>query len=102
MMLDHAVSGALLRLRALERALHSSDQWSIAIGEYECRAQRFVCDDRILFRATFPATRYPADAVAELRCGWDTVLLRPAGVEEVEPDSFDVDWELRIADSVAA
>lgn len=57
--LDLAVSSAIMRLHALERALHDTGPWMVEYAGGRVPAERFVLDDGVTFVAEFPSSDGP-------------------------------------------
>jgi hypothetical protein len=76
--LDIAVSSAIMRLHALERALHDDGPWEMEFMGVRVPANRFVFNDRVQFCAVFPPMApYLFFGTVELLCGGEAVALQP-------------------------
>lgn len=100
MHLELAVSSALTRLRALERALHDRGPWEMELATGDrVPANRFVLDDRVQFCAQFPSTNGLDDAFVTLLCdGWPVAVRR---VETPLSGSFILDWTLTVTPAIS-
>jgi hypothetical protein len=97
--LDIAVSSAIMRLHALERALHDDGPWEMEFMGVRVPANRFVFNDRVQFCALFriPMTHELRDGCDSiwLRCGGDAVISRPTPELPVGKD-FILDWVMEL------
>lgn len=105
--LELAVSQALMRARALERALHSHETWFVSLKMDQptgtqfimMRATRTITDTSVVF--TVPLSiEGSGECTATLWCGEEVMLVRPAAVRD--DGGTRIDWELRLADAVSA
>lgn len=106
MSLDLVVSQSILRIRALERALHDEGPWFIVLngftGDIEVPATRYVTDSDIRFAASMGSYMLHADTASfiRLRCRQDDVLTRRVEIPETGA-AVDLGWVIGL-DSVAA
>lgn len=106
MPLDLAVSQAILRIRALERALHDPGPWFIVLhsdrGTLQVLANRQVNDDNVTF--TIPVLPGMSGGreipFMTLRCDRDDVLTKNVNAS-IFDDPCELDWAIGL-DSVAA
>lgn len=98
--LEWAVSQAVTRVHALERALHDSGPWSIQVEGFSSPAERTLRDDRIVFSAPFVGC-WEGGFTATLYCGPDPLLTKRITLDE-QGDLFFVDWAIGISDPVRA
>lgn len=92
--LDLAVSSAMMRLRALERALHDDGPWEMEYAGIRTLASRTVTDDRVQFSARFPSP-WPKARSLTLLCADEPVLVKPFAVP-YDDGEFIADWALRL------
>lgn len=94
--LELAVSGGLMRLHALERALHDDGPWAMDYAGMRVPAVRTVSDDHVLFSAQFPASA--GSAPAFLLCDGEPLplSLRMDPPDDGQRGPFVADWVLRI------
>lgn len=105
MSLELAVSQALMKTRALERALHDSGPWRIELDGARAHvimtASRQVTPSSVVFTIGL-AARGMGICVATLHCRNDPVLVREIDLSDVTDPNIAVDWELRLSDAVTA
>jgi len=96
--LDIAVSSAIMRLHALERALHDDGPWEMEFAGVRVPANRFVFNDRVQFCALFqiPMTHVlrNCDSIW-LLCNGDAVISRPTPNLPAGKD-FILDWVMEL------
>jgi len=94
--LDIAVSSAIMRLHALERALHDDGPWEMEFAGVRVPANRFIFNDRVQFCALFPPM--PARIFftpIQLLCGGDIVAIRQ-GPSLIVDSSNIIDWVMEL------
>lgn len=97
MMLEQAISGAVMRARTAERALHDRRPWTMEAAGRRVPCRRVLGDDRIVFLG-YLTEPLGATGRVVLRCGEDVV-----DVADVQCDRADTGWtELRHEIVVAA
>lgn len=97
--LDLAVSSAIMRLHALERALHDTGPWMVEYAGTRIPAERFVLDDGVTFVAEFPS--FDGPRYCSLLSGGDflmTFVVTPPNDGQGGP--FIADIALRLDSSV--
>ena len=100
--LDLAVARAKFRVAQLERALHDPGPWQIGYGPLVVPAVKFTFEDRVTFRAHFPAHCFlvEPDATLTLLCRGEIVgtsqVLHPGDGE------WEAVWTLALSESVRA
>lgn len=94
--LDIAVSSAIMRLHALERALHDDGPWEMEFAGVRVPANRFVFNDRVQFCATFPPM--PPQlffSTVSLFCDGEMVAVQPMPGLTVGQPAI-VDWVMEL------
>jgi hypothetical protein len=99
-LLDLAVARAAFRVRQLERALHDPGPWQIGYGPLVVPAVKFTFEDRVVFRAHFPAHCYLTvpEPVLTLLCDGEVVGTRP--VEHPGDGEWECEWTLALGQPV--
>lgn len=105
MSLDLVVSQSILRIRALERALHDQGPWFIEPNGcgVPIPAQRTVHADRVVFTAQM--STHGQEHMDLVLCAGPTytpVLHRTIELPPDTPRFFEMDWSLGVRDAVAA
>lgn len=94
--LDIAVSGAIMRLHALERALHDDGPWEMEFAGVRVPANRFVLNDRVQFCALFPRPLPTNDDwYVWLLCDGQPVATEPMRHFQMGEDVI-VDWVMEL------
>lgn len=99
--LDIAVSSAIMRLHAFERALHDDGPWEMEFMGVRVQANRFVFNDRVQFCALFriPMTHeLPDDCDSVwLLCDGAAVISRPTSLLPLPVgEDFILDWTMEL------
>jgi hypothetical protein len=97
MAIDLAVSRAVTRIHALERAVHDSGHWTMELAGRVVPAQRTITEDGVSFVATFPAD---AHGIAVLLVGGEHVWT--VGFVAPSEKSFELTFELTLPVGIAA
>jgi hypothetical protein len=101
--LDIAVSSAIMRLHALERALHDDGPWEMEFAGVRVPANRFVFNDRVQFCALFriPMTHELVDCDHFwLTCAGTVVATRPVPSTLPPGEDFIVDWVMELGSTL--
>lgn len=98
-MLEQAVSSALYRLTLLEKALHSTEDWSLSVGAERVLTERIVTDTGVTFRAVFSAHAADDVPIVSLWCGNDLVGARPLSTHD---GPIEIEWAIRLGSGAVA
>lgn len=95
-MLEQAVSSTLYRLTLLEKALHSTDQWSLSVGAERVPAERILTDDGVIFRATLDPQCGAEIPIVSLWCG-DELKGARSLPRDGSDEALEVEWAIRMS-----
>lgn len=98
MAIDLAVSRAVTRIRALERAVHDNGPWALDLDGLVRPAQKTLGENDVRFSAHFPAIIQPG--VLTLLCNGRPIFVSRTSVGSAQP--FEVAFELSLPAEVAA
>lgn len=102
-MLDIRVAQAMMRLRLVERALHSHGSWTMRYAGVEVPASRFIRADRVSFVAHFPPMCTLAEPVLSIDLLCDGEMLRCISLDDaLAEDGSRVWWDLALDEPVPA
>jgi hypothetical protein len=99
--LEQAVSSALYRLTLLEKALHSTESWSLSVGAERVPATRIVTDDGVTFRATLSSLCAADLPIVSLWCGDELSGTRALPYAD-HGDGLDVEWGISMGKGAVA
>lgn len=103
-LLDLAVARAKFRVAQLERALHDPGPWEIGYGPLVAPAVKFTFEDRVTFRAHFPAHCYlaePEDFLLTLLYRGEVFGTRPLQRHPGDGE-WEAEWTLALSEPVRA